>query len=232
MPNEMEKLLNLQAVDHQLTESAEKVKRLRRDRERLLEKIEEEEEHLEHRADGLKQTEHESRMLNLQVDELDDKIRAYQHRLDTGIISFKEMEDLRAKILSERARISRMEDDALQRIESVEQEHVAMKEASDKLQQRREELEVAIDGVDRAMEEEGQITGALQRERSDVAAGLSEFALAQYASLRRKFPDVVVPIDHGTCSGCKLKLSGSTIERIRGGSGIIACEHCSRILHA
>ena len=232
MPSEMEKLLNLQAVDHQLTESAEKLKRLRRDRERLLEKIEEEEEHLEHRADGLKQAEHESRMLNLQVDELDDKIRAYQHRLDTGIISFKEMEDLRAKILLERARISQMEDDALQRIESVEQEHAAMEEATSKLQQRREELKATIAEVDQAEEAERQITGALQRERSDVVAGLSEFVLAQYASLRRKFPDAVVRIDHGTCSGCKLKLSGSTIERVRGGSSIIACEHCSRILHA
>lgn len=231
MPNEMETLLNLQSVDHQLTESAEKVKRLRRDRERLQERIEEEEKQLEQRANGLKQAEHESRMLNLQVDELDDRIRTYQHRLDTGIISFKEMEDLRAKILSERARISRMEDDALQQIESVEQEHAAMEQAVDRLRQRREDLKAAIAEVDQAIEAEKRLSADLERERCDVSDNLSEFLLAQYASLRRKFPDAVVPIDHGTCSGCKLKLSGSTIERVRGGSGIIACEHCSRVLH-
>ncbi len=230
MTNDIEQLLRMQAIDHQLTESFERVKRLQRDRERLEKKGVEADRAVAEQERELQIAEHESLMLNLQVDELDAQIRQYQHRLDTGIISFKEMEDLRTKIALERDRMSGLEDEALRRIDAVAQMEGDLQAARDALVERHRELESAIQEVDSTIAKEQSAQDALQTQQSETASSMAEFVLAQYASLRRKYPNVVVSIDHGVCSGCKLRLSGSTIERVRGSSGIVACEHCGRVL--
>ena len=56
------------------------------------------------------------------------------------------------------------------------------------------------------------------------------YALAQYEGLRATFPNPVAAIDHGTCGGCKIRVSANTVERVRAGREIVTCEHCSRIL--
>jgi uncharacterized protein len=228
--NDIEQLLRIQAIDHQLTESFERVKRLQRDRERLEKKGVEADRAVAQQGTELQTAEHDSLMLNLQVDELDAQIRQYQHRLDTGIISFKEMEDLRTKIAMERERMSGLEDKALHRIDAVAQMQQDLQAARDGLLERHRELESAIQEVDSAIAEERSTQDGLQAQRSETTSSMSEFVLSQYASLRRKYANVVVSIDHGVCSGCKLRLSGSTIERVRGSSGIVACEHCGRVL--
>jgi len=229
--NEITQLLEIQSIDHQLVEAAEHIKRLSRDRDRLEEKVQEADRSFAQQEQDLKKLEHDSLMLNLQVDELDAHIREYQHRLDTGIISFKEMEDLRAKIASERKRMNQMEDDALQMMDQIGQDRDAVAEAKTALGERHAELEAAIGAVDADIQQESDQIEALNGQRKAVAGELSDFLLSQYESLHRKFADPIVPISHTTCSGCKLKLSGSTIERVRGSLTLVTCEHCSRILY-
>ncbi len=231
MFTEITQLLEIQSIDQQLVEAAEHIKRLNRDRERLEEKVQDADRAFAQKEQDLKQLEHDSLMLNLQVDELDANIRDYQHRLDTGIISFKEMEDLRAKITSERKRINEMEDDALQMMDQIGRDRDAAAAAKTALGERHVELETAIAGVDADIQQENDRIEALNGQRESVAGELSDFLLSQYESLHRKFEDPIVPISHTTCSGCKLKLSGSTIERVRGSLSIVTCEHCTRILY-
>jgi len=228
---EITQLLEIQSIDQQLVEAAEHIKRLKRDRERLEEKVQEADRTFAQKEQDLKQLEHDSLMLNLQVDELDANIREYQHRLDTGIISFKEMEDLRAKITSERKRINEMEDNALQMMDQIGRDRDAVLKAKTALGERHAELETAIAAVDADIQQENDQIESLHGQRDAVSGQLSDFLLSQYESLHRKFADPIVPISHTTCSGCKLKLSGSTIERVRGSLSIVTCEHCSRILY-
>ena len=231
MFNEITQLLEIQSIDQQLVEAAEHIKRLSRDRERLEEKVQEADRTFAQQEQDLKKLEHDSLMLNLQVDELDAHIREYQHRLDTGIISFKEMEDLRAKIASERKRMNQMEDDALQMMDQIGQDRDGIQQAGTALADRHTDLEAAIAGVDADIQRENERIATLKQNRETVTSELSEFLLSQYESLHRKFADPIVPISHTTCSGCKLKLSGSTVERVRGSLTIVTCEHCSRILY-
>ncbi len=231
MAQEIAQLLELQSIDQRLTEASERIKRLERDRSRIKEKVVDAQAAFDTQQATLKQLEHDSLMKNLAVDELDANIRAYQHRLDTGIISFKEMEDLRAKISSERKRISQMEDEALQMMDAIAQGKQALVEAEGALQARHSELDAAISDVDNEIAKEESTIKALDTEREHLTESMSDFMRAQYDSLHRKYADPIVPIDHTTCSGCKLKLSGSTVERARGSLSIVTCEHCSRILY-
>ncbi len=231
MSNEIAQLLELQSIDQQETEATERIKRLQRDRARFEEKIVEANECFAQQKENLRKAEHDSLMSNLKVDELDANIRDYQHRLDTAIISFKEMEDLRAKIISERRRIGQMEDDALQMMDTIVQDREALAAAKIALAERIAELHSAIAEVDSLLKQVKDSIAQLHEQRETLTESMSEFLLSQYRSLRRKFADPIAVVSHTTCSGCKLKLSGSTIERARGSLGLVTCEHCSRILY-
>ena len=231
MSNEIAQLLELQTIDQQITEASERIKRLQRDRSRSENKIVEANQAFADQKEALRQIEHNSLMQNLTVDELDANIRNYQHRLDTAIISFKEMEDLRAKIISEKKRISQMEDEALQMMDTIAEDKELLVDAEAALAERQTELTSGIAEIDGHLQEVKDAITELQTKRTILTESMTEFLLSQYKSLRRKFADPIVIINHTTCSGCKLKLSGSTIERVRGSLGLVACEHCSRILY-
>jgi predicted nucleic acid-binding Zn-ribbon protein len=229
--NEIAQLLELQSIDQQVTEASERIKRLNRDRARLEEKIVEANQAFAQLKENLKQVEHDSLMRNLKVDELDANIRNYQHRLDTAIISFKEMEDLRTKIISEKKRIGEMEDEALQMMDTIAMDRNSLVAAETALAERQVELSSGITEIDDNLGQMEESIIDLETQRTTLTESMTEFLLSQYTSLRRKFADPIVIISHATCSGCKLKLSGSTIERARGSLGLVACEHCSRILY-
>jgi len=231
LSNEITQLLELQSIDQQITEASERIKRLQRDRSRSENKIVEANQAFADQKEALRQIEHNSLMQNLTVDELDANIRNYQHRLDTAIISFKEMEDLRAKIISEKKRIGQMEDEALQMMDTIAEDKELLVDAETALAERQTELTSSIAEIDGHLQEVEDAITELQTKRTTLTESMTEFLLSQYKSLRRKFADPIVIINHTTCSGCKLKLSGSTIERVRGSLGLVACEHCSRILY-
>ena len=228
---EITQLLDLQTTDGQLYELAIQIDRLRHQQAQTEERIAAEEANVDRLRAQLAELEHESRMKNLAVDELDANIRQYQERLDKGIISFKEMEDLRAKIDSERGRISTMEDEALGLMDTIEHSRrelgQAISDCTVKVAEARSQIDDIVNRVS-AIETE---IDRLEGERETLAERTPPYLLKQYESLHQRSSEPVAVIKNGTCSGCKLKLSGSTIERVRGGMGIVTCEHCSRILY-
>jgi len=228
---EIKQLLELQRIDDEIADLGAHLASLTAQRARLEERIDAERASVESLQGRLAGLERESRLKNLEVDELDESIREYQHRLDKGIISFKEMEDLRAKIESERVRISRMEDEALELMDLIERTREELVEAERALEEREAQLRAEIERIASGLEEtDGKIAG-LKAERERLAGGITPYILSQYETLHKKYRDPLAAIVQGTCSGCKLRLSGNTIERAKGGMGVVQCEHCSRILY-
>jgi len=228
---EIKQLLALQGIDEKLADLEAHLGSLDSQRRRLEERIESERGSVESLRQRLAQLERDSRLKNLEVDELDASIREYQGRLETGIISFKEMEDLRVKIESERSRISRLEDAALALMDSIERAREELAEAEGNLKVREEELRSEVARIASALTETKDRIAELKEERDRLTADITPYLLSQYESLHTKYPDPLAVISHGTCTGCKLKLSGNTIERAKGGMGVVQCEHCSRILY-
>jgi len=228
---EISQLLDLQTTDGTIHELSVQIERLHARESQTKEQIAEEQARVEQLRGHLAQLEHDSRMKNLAVDELDMNIRQYQERLEKGIISFKEMEDLRVKIESERHRISTMEDEALVLMSTIEDAREelarAIAESSTKVERLRSQI---ADIAGRALQAQ-EDTGRLQRERATLCDRIPAYLLKQYQALQAHSSEPVALVQNGTCAGCKLRLSGSTIERVRGGMAIVTCEHCSRILY-
>jgi predicted nucleic acid-binding Zn-ribbon protein len=229
--NEIQQLLNVQRIDQALQDASLHVDHLRAHRQQLEARIGQERARISALADRLRQLELDSHAKNLEVDDLDMNIRAYQKRLDQGIISFKEMEDLRTKIGLEKGRINRLEDEALDRMESLEGARSDLSTARSALGGKEDALKAQVAEVDRQIEAALAKVAAVAAERQTLLAAAPTYLLAQYDALRTKFPNPIAVLDRGTCSGCKLRVSGNTAERVRGSMGIVTCEHCSRILY-
>ncbi len=224
-------LVDLQQVDVKISEVVAHTGRLSAHKRHLEARIAQERAHVTALRDALQKAELDSRARNLEVDELDMRIRAYQERLDKGIISFKEMEDLRTKIATEKVRMSRLEDEALEAMNAIETARVELSAAQVAIVPLEGHLREQVEATAREIEatESGTLAD-LRRQRALLAAAAEPYALAQYEGLRAALPNPVVTIAQGTCGGCRIRVSANTVERVRAGRELVTCEHCSRIL--
>jgi len=225
-------LIELQQIDHRRGDLASRVKGLEAQKEQLRRRAEQERSAVEKLQEHLENLKHNSRMMNLEVDELDTQIRDYQTQLDTGIISFKEMEALRTKISNQKTRIGEMEDKALHLMDEIEETTARHAREMETLAAREADLESEIAKIDDHIGQLQQELAEWEAKREQLVAALPPHVVQQYDHLHAKFEDPVVPIENGTCGGCKLTVSGTTIERARDGMEIVTCENCSRILYA
>ena len=228
---EIKQLLDLQTIDAQRADASARIDRLQRDLKRLHDAIEEEKSLAASVQDALRELQHNSRMKNLEVDELDSQIRDYQKRLDEGIISFKEMEDLRAKISLERTRIDQLEDDALSMMDSIETRTQEAEDAQTHLSDREATVQQQIRETQDHIDETRRQLAEMDSERVRTVEAAPAYLITQYESLHKRFGNPIAEIKNGTCTGCKLKVSGNTTERARGELGVVTCEHCSRVLY-
>ena len=228
---EIKQLLELQAIDERLADANARISRLEGDLKRLHAAIDDEKDHEANAQEALRQIQHESRMKNLEVDDLDMQIRGYQKRLDEGIISFKEMEDLRAKITSERTRIDQLEDEALSLMDSIEASTRDADAAKARLSEREVKLRGQIEKTETQIAETKTLLEEITANRAKTVDAAPSYLVSQYESLHARFPNPVAEIRNGTCTGCKLRVSGNTAERARGELGVVTCEHCSRVLY-
>ncbi len=68
-------------------------------------------------------------------------------------------------------------------------------------------------------------------ERTKLAADLDEDTLDTYERIIRKKGDAVVPLEHGVCGGCHMKVSNATLSDAMVQKQIVFCDKCGRILY-
>jgi hypothetical protein len=223
-------LLDLQKRDQGLAELAAEIRHLEGRIKQIERTLTQERAAVEATRERLSQTERDSRLRNLDVDSLDVQVREHQKRLDKGIISFKEMESLGVQIAGERKRMSALEDEALGLMDTIEATRAELVLAAERLVVRERELAAASTEVAAQLEATRANLASRTAERSETAARLPSHLLRRYESLHAQVTDAIVTMGNGSCSGCKLRLSGNTVERTRSGAEIVTCENCSRIL--
>lgn len=231
MNNAIAQLLELQQMDNKCDDLSARIADIRAQKLLIGVKIERERDAVETLVTELEELRHKSRMMNLQVDEIDMQIREYQHRLDVGIISFKEMESLRIKIESERKHMNQMEDEALLLMDSIEEMTAMISREKETRARRESELIAESAKLDERIATLEDEIAAHKRERDELLTSIPPHAVQRYDTLRKKMDSPVVTVENGSCSGCKLTVSGTTIERARDGMEIVTCENCSRILY-
>ena len=64
----------------------------------------------------------------------------------------------------------------------------------------------------------------------DARSTIDKGALSIYEDIKRNKNQAVVKVEQGRCLGCKMMLSVSELQRVRGGT-IVTCSNCGRILY-
>jgi len=74
--------------------------------------------------------------------------------------------------------------------------------------------------------------GELSNERAALASRIDEDLLGRFERLFASKGDAaVVAVEHGVCTGCHMKVTTATANRVQAGKEIVSCEQCGRILY-
>ncbi|MBC7169939.1 hypothetical protein H5T54_03260 [Candidatus Bipolaricaulota bacterium] len=166
-----------------------------------------------------------------EADDTDEKIRAYQHKLDHAIIPYKEMEYLREQVTFLRGRLDELADEALQLMAEVEADEGKLREEEVAHEERRGRLTEDLAALARRRAEILAEQDALRLKRDELFQRVPSRLRGHYARLLASGGSPVVPVVGGVCGGCHLRLVETTVEKVKADREVVTCEHCSRFLY-
>jgi hypothetical protein len=70
-------------------------------------------------------------------------------------------------------------------------------------------------------------------QQAEAEKAVPEEVLTRYRRILQSKGDVaLVPVDHGSCGGCHMKLTTQTVNNARREDALAACENCGRLVYA
>jgi predicted nucleic acid-binding Zn-ribbon protein len=184
--------------------------------------------------DALRRAQSAQKDIETEADDLKAKIAPQEAKLYSGAIKNpKELKDLQDDIESLKRHLSSVEDrdlEALSVVEAAEGEsRAAAAELATLEAAWREEQAELTQKVAELTEE----IAAYEQERREAAAGLDAALVLTYDRLRKAHQGRgVAKLDRNLCLGCRISLPTAIVNRARGGSTLVQCPNCERILIA
>lgn len=131
--------------------------------------------------------------------------------------------------------ISDLEDQQLELMEEAEELNAKLAGIKVECAKLKADVQQQIEGLgDREKELDSQLE-ELKSDRADLAAAVEASdpsALSKYERLLKQKDRPVVEVTHGICGGCRLKLPPQEVVSSAGGSEIVTCPNCARILYS
>jgi predicted nucleic acid-binding Zn-ribbon protein len=231
MSEVMEKILALWEIDRALHRLEGTLSDLAAEERRLLSRIQAEDQAWEDRKRQHQELRSRANAKALEVDETDDRIRAYQKKLDHDIIPYKEMEYLKEQVEYLRERLEELEEEALALMDEVEADAERLVEDEKEHLSRRRRLEAELAELKARQDKLAAEREGLLSRREQALADLPQHWREHYERLHETVPDPVAPVENGTCGGCHLKISDTLMEKVREGREVVICENCLRFLY-
>ena len=129
-----------------------------------------------------------------------------------------------------KANLSRKDDTLLELMEKIEAGKVAVKKlkevhksAETAWQVEKGELQVQADKLKVEL-------AALENKRKEILNSVDRDTLSVYEGIRARRGQAVVKVEQGRCLGCRVTLSISELNHVRG-NAIVLCDNCGRILY-
>jgi len=164
----------------------------------------------------------------------EQRIAQIDKRMYSGEVSAsKDLQAMATEIEHLKARVSELEDAALEALDerepldaavtALEQRAGGMVELGRRLQAAIAEAEAAIDAE----------LAAEVAQRAAPASRVDPDLLAEYERLRSRLGGIgVAKLEHGTCMGCRMKLPATELDRLKHQppDALVHCDQCGRIL--
>jgi predicted nucleic acid-binding Zn-ribbon protein len=170
------------------------------------------------------------------VADVEARAREVESTLYSGKVTvIRELEALQAELRDFQRRLAAREDEELavmEREEQLDAEIAAMDRRRQQLEARAAELRVALAAAETQIDAE---LARIDAQRAALLPRVPEATLAAYERLRalpRLSGRVAVPLEAGSCSGCRMALPIAMASRIQGEPSdvTVLCPHCGRLL--
>ncbi len=128
--------------------------------------------------------------------------------------------------------ISVLEDSELELMEAYDKGLAAVAEAQKELMQFQEKAKQKKAELEkRSATLTADLIGAEEKQAAAEKA-VPEEDLARYRRILKSKRDVaIVPIQHGACGGCHMKLTSNTVVSARAADHLVACDNCGRLVY-
>jgi len=179
----------------------------------------------------LMRIEADRKKLEMEVATKEELVRKYK----TQLIDIKNNEQFHAlqhEISAAEAEIRKVEDQQLALMEKSEQAQTWAKESDAKLKTALASLKMQEESIDKKAENISKQLAEIRADRQKLTSDFDEDVLSRYERIfQSRHGEAIVPINHGMCMGCHLKLTAQTIHSARHDSELVSCTNCGRILY-
>jgi predicted nucleic acid-binding Zn-ribbon protein len=161
------------------------------------------------------------------------KLQTLERRMYGGeVTNVRELEGMGEEQKALRSRLEREEEQLLEVMASQEEVEQSFAGVSADLDSETERWESERKELTGEKEAETKKRQDLVAERETMAAPLAEQDLTVYESLRKaKKGEVVVKVERGLCTACKMSLPTHVLQRARSGKEHVFCTSCGRLLY-
>jgi uncharacterized protein len=176
----------------------------------------------------------EQKKADADVEQVKTRRTRDQDRIDQGLISSpKDLERMQHELVSLQRRISELEDNELEVMESLETAQRELEALTNQVAELDESITATTKRRDEKAGDVNEQVAAAIGERRQTAEGLPEDLMTLYAKLRAQKGGVgAAALRARRCSGCSLELNAADLGVIAKAPSneVLRCEECDRIL--
>lgn len=229
-PN-VKKLIELQRVDQEIAALRRDADSLPAEEQKRRRRLEEVERAAHEKKEKTIQSELDARALEKSIRQADEEIKKLGDRLNV-VRNNAEYQATLFQIESVRKERDQAQEDCLQILEALETLKLESETAEQRLAEERTVFEQFLAEAGRLRELTQRQIDAVIHRRHAAAEGVPPDVLADYERLFSTRNGLAVcAVEGGYCQGCYSKVTTNDTARLMGGSTIVQCGSCQRILY-
>ena len=183
--------------------------------------------------DKLHDLQTQQKAMEWDAEKVKERIADLERRMMSGERNSRDLQAIEKELVNQRERQKSLEDSAIGLMEQVEQMRKSRDEQAAVVQTLEGQWQVSQADL---LSERKRLEGELpewEKERKDFVADVDAASLRVYDVTRAcKAGLAVVRAERGICTGCRITLPSTLVQRARAGREIVYCSSCGRILHA
>ncbi|HEX7085661.1 MAG TPA: C4-type zinc ribbon domain-containing protein [Vicinamibacterales bacterium] len=231
MDADLERLIQLQALDTQAAEARRAQTAIPETQRALDAKLEGARHRVAAEKERLDANQAARRALEKDLAAVQTRLSRYKDQL-MEVKTNREYHAMQHEIEAAQGEVKRLEDLMLERMLEADDITAALKRAEADLKAAEAQIRQEHADLDRELEAAAATLTRTQQEREVLAAGIPKPLLALYEQVARARRGLaVVPARDGLCSECHVRLRPQVFAEVRQNSAIIQCDSCQRILY-
>jgi len=227
----VQKLLDLQKVDHEVTSLTKDIDQLPAEQEKRKRRLDQLERAAQEAAALLQKAEVESRSCDSASRAADEQINKLNERLNV-VRNNAEYQATLFEIESVRKDRDQVQEDGLVLLEQMDELKATAASTQAAFEEERSVYEGFLVEADKMRAERADEIAAARAKRDAAADGIPPDLLREYEGLyKTRDLMAVAPVEAEYCQGCYNKITMNDVARLMGASAVVRCGSCQRILY-